>query len=81
MLLTEPTAPMPAPNQMVPSPSFWQRLLGETPPSPSIVQRRPRPTSGAGHLPHRDYYRLVASGLELVSDRFAALLARGNPTH
>lgn len=75
--LTEPTAPMPA-QPIAPSPSFWQRLLGETSSSiPPVVQRGPDPQAvQTTFATVKDAFTAWLRGLELVSDRFAALLAK-----
>lgn len=76
-LVTQRATPPPA-SPALPTPGFWQRLLGETPiAAPVIVQSGPDPTAvQATFTTVKDAFTAWLRGLELVSDRFAALLAK-----
>lgn len=77
-MLTQTEAPL-SPLPIAPAPGFWQRLLGgETPPpAPVIVQRGPDPQAvQATFTTVKEAFTAWLRGLELVSDRFTALLAK-----
>lgn len=76
-LVTERATPPPAPLAN-PTPGFWQRLFGETAaPAPVIVHSGPAPEAvQATFTTVKDAFAAWLRGLELVSDRFAALLAK-----
>lgn len=76
-LVAQPTTPPPTPLA-TPTPGFWQRLFGETAtPAPVIVQAGPDPQAvQATFTTVKDAFTAWLRGLELVSDRFAALLAK-----
>jgi len=73
----ERAAAPPPPQPQAPAPGFWQRLLGgEPPPAPVVVQAGPDPqTVQATFTTVKDAFVAWLRGLELVRDRFAALLA------
>lgn len=67
------------PQPLAPAPNFWQRLLGGTPPSPvtTVVQAGPDPQAVQEIFSTvKDAFVAWLRGLELVRDRFAALLAK-----
>jgi molecular chaperone GrpE len=70
---TPPPAPL-----ATPTPGFWQRMFGETAaPAPVIVRSGPDPEAvQATFTTVKDAFAAWLRGIELVSDRFAALLAK-----
>ncbi|MEZ4727115.1 MAG: hypothetical protein R3E79_08295 [Caldilineaceae bacterium] len=81
--MIERAAAPPSPQPLAPAPGFWQRLLGgEPPPAPTIIQAGPDPQAVQATFATVKDALLMAwlRGLELVRDRVAALLAKGNST-
>jgi hypothetical protein len=77
LALTQVATPPAQP--LAPAPSFWQRVLGGTPPpiTTVVVQSGPDPQAvQAAFATVKDAFTAWLRGLELVSDRFAALLAK-----
>lgn len=76
-LVTERATPPPSPL-VTPMPGFWQRLFGETAtPVPVVVHSGPDPEAvQATFTTVKDAFAAWLRGLELVSDRFAALLTK-----